>query len=157
MATSPNRTPASESTRIHSVSRKAPVRYPAPAIHAISPGFSSGRVVSRIAASAAMPSRHGSSRPAMNVTISISANPEQRGTRLDDQRLGGDGRVPVPTQKALRGVVLDAVPLVDDDIVAGMHLRGRRQRVGPRIVVDVVWVEVIRAAAAEVVRLRRHE
>src|SRR5512141_890037 len=85
------------------------------------------------------------------------ADPEKRSTRLDDERLGRDRRAAVPTEEALRGVVLDTAAVIDDDVIARVQ-RGRgRERVGPRVEVDVVRVEVVRAAAAEVMRLRRHE
>ena len=129
MDATPNLMPASDSTRIHSVSRNAPARYPAPPIHAISPGAAAlrrRRPQRKHDRDAQQPWQRETSEERESVHLH---DPEERGARLDQQRLRRHRLAAFEAQLLLVRVELNAAPLVDDDEVTGPQRRSGRKAV----------------------------
>src|SRR5512144_1229817 len=97
-----------------------------------------------------MPSAHGNSSAAKSATPSMSENAEQHraAVRCDDfgARRGAFGH----PQTLLRWVVLNAAPLIDEQVVPGAQRGHGRRRVHVRIEEDVVRIEMVGGAIAEI-------
>src|SRR5207244_2612285 len=114
---------------------------------AASPGASSGRRAERAKRTTAMPRSHGNTNPPASITSATSTNPKKGGARHGQQQLCGHRIAAVPSQTLRGRIVLNAAALVGNEIVAGPHSGARRDRISIRLEVDVVRIEVVRAAS----------
>jgi hypothetical protein len=87
----------------------------------------------------------------------MSSDHEQRRTGLDQQHFGGERGAVREPQTLRLGVVLNAAAPVDEQIIISPERGGRRHGVAVGVEMDVMRVQMVGGAVAQVVRLRHDE
>src|SRR6476469_3095860 len=121
-------------------------------ISAIAPAGSTAAAV-RSDASVATPNAHTSSQPSHSARISMpsSANDEKSRSRYHELRFRAHRVVVLPAHFSLCAIVLHTTAREHEEPVAGVESTGGRKIVAPRVEIDVVRIQMVSGAPAEVI------